>query len=113
MRKTEISLMFLFILLIAAFTFITGCTTANVQTTLQGQLTAFCAMAPAEVAAFQSAQSTLSAKAQEALPIVSQGVTTLCAPGVVASAVNLQTFGATVLPAFTIIALEVAAQQKK
>lgn len=80
---------------------------------LQAQLGAFCNVATTEVAAFESVMLDLSPKAQQALATAGPLVATLCAPGVIASADNLQQFTANVLPALTILAIEYAAVHAK
>jgi hypothetical protein len=97
-----------------------GCVTTGTATTpgvpsqaLQNAVTGFCAIAPSELAALQANPSALPVQAQADLQVAQQGVTTLCAPGVVASAANLQTFAQVVLPAFTVLALEFAQMQQK
>lgn len=92
-----------------------GCTTTTAtqaQSQLQAQLSSFCAVAPNEINAFIAGKAALSTTAQNLLPTVQTFVVGACAPGVVADAMTLQNFAADVLPAFTTIALEYAAQKK-
>ena len=92
-----------------------GCATTtatNGTSTLQQQVAAFCAIAPNEVQAFVAGAAALPVDAQKALPAIQQAVAATCAPGVVTSTTDLQTFVAVTLPAFTTIALEYAAAQK-
>ena len=91
-----------------------GCATSSQPgtQTLQQQVAAFCAVAPAEVQAFVAGQAALPADAQKALPAIQQAVSVTCAPGVVTTDTDLKTFVAVTLPAFTTIALEYAAAHK-
>lgn len=90
----------------------TGQNPGDPQTVLQGQLAAFCAVAPAEMNAIVAGKAAFSTTTQQTLPQVQAFIDMNCAPGVVATATDVQTLVQTILPAFTTIALEYAAQKK-
>lgn len=88
-----------------------GCAGMTQQTPQQA-LQSYCTVSVPEIAAFQSEASKLTPKAQAALAKAAPVNATLCSPASIAaaSAADVATFTAQVLPAITVITIELAAK---